>query len=57
MRFFFFVILIVHYFAQYLASRFDNRMRVLGSVMFVVGTMAWLPIVIYVPALAFNQGK
>ncbi|XP_059618767.1 sodium-coupled monocarboxylate transporter 1-like [Phlebotomus argentipes] len=40
---------------EYLEMRFDKRIRLLGSVMFILGTMAWLPIVIYVPALAFNQ--
>uniref|UniRef100_A0A1B0CA85 Sodium/solute symporter n=2 Tax=Lutzomyia longipalpis TaxID=7200 RepID=A0A1B0CA85_LUTLO len=40
---------------EYLEMRFDKRVRMLGSVMFIFGTMAWLPIVIYVPALAFNQ--
>lgn len=28
-----------------------------GAVLFTFGTMLWLPIVIYVPALAFNQGN
>ncbi|GAB0091668.1 sodium-coupled monocarboxylate transporter 1 [Sergentomyia squamirostris] len=40
---------------EYLETRFDRRVRLLGSVMFIMGTMCWLPIVIYVPALAFNQ--
>lgn len=40
---------------QYLQTRFDKRMRLFGSVLFTIATMAWLPIVIYVPALAFNQ--
>ncbi|XP_055539157.1 sodium-coupled monocarboxylate transporter 1 isoform X3 [Wyeomyia smithii] len=40
---------------QYLQTRFDKRMRLFGSVLFTFATMAWLPIVIYVPALAFNQ--
>lgn len=40
---------------EYLEKRFDKRMRVLGSVLFSIGIMTWLPIVIYVPALAFNQ--
>ncbi|XP_036149265.1 sodium-coupled monocarboxylate transporter 1 isoform X3 [Monomorium pharaonis] len=30
-------------------------MRLLGSVLFAIGIITWLPIVIYVPALAFNQ--
>ncbi|KAJ2947733.1 hypothetical protein O0L34_g9509 [Tuta absoluta] len=40
---------------EYLELRFDKRLRVFGSVLFSVYLMAWLPIVIYVPALAFNQ--
>ncbi|GBP13178.1 Sodium-coupled monocarboxylate transporter 1 [Eumeta japonica] len=40
---------------EYLELRFDKRVRVFGSVLFMLSLMAWLPIVIYVPALAFNQ--
>ncbi|XP_037298838.1 sodium-coupled monocarboxylate transporter 1 [Manduca sexta] len=40
---------------EYLELRYDKRVRVFGSVLFCVYLMAWLPIVIYVPALAFNQ--
>ncbi|XP_055857001.1 sodium-coupled monocarboxylate transporter 1 [Episyrphus balteatus] len=40
---------------QYLETRFDQRVRLFGSVLFTVGSLMWLPIVIYVPALAFNQ--
>ncbi|XP_055374973.1 sodium-coupled monocarboxylate transporter 1 isoform X1 [Condylostylus longicornis] len=40
---------------EYFEMRFDKRIRLLGSMLFVIGTMLWLPIVIYVPALAFNQ--
>ncbi|XP_065364979.1 sodium-coupled monocarboxylate transporter 1 [Calliphora vicina] len=40
---------------QYLESRFDRKVRLFGSILFICGTMLWLPIVIYVPALAFNQ--
>ncbi|KAH9631487.1 hypothetical protein HF086_004648 [Spodoptera exigua] len=40
---------------KYLELRYDKRLRVFGSVLFSVYLMAWLPIVIYVPALAFNQ--
>ncbi|XP_062554686.1 sodium-coupled monocarboxylate transporter 2-like isoform X2 [Armigeres subalbatus] len=35
--------------------RFDKRIRLMGSVMFTVATLLHLPIVIFVPALAFNQ--
>ncbi|XP_014234000.1 sodium-coupled monocarboxylate transporter 1-like [Trichogramma pretiosum] len=40
---------------EYLERRFDKRMRTLGSTLFAIGIITWLPIVIYVPALAFNQ--
>ncbi|XP_064076642.1 sodium-coupled monocarboxylate transporter 1-like isoform X2 [Vanessa tameamea] len=40
---------------EYLELRYDKRTRVFGSIIFSVYLMAWLPIVIYVPALAFNQ--
>ncbi|CAF4789683.1 unnamed protein product [Pieris macdunnoughi] len=40
---------------EYLQLRFDKRIRVFGSILFTTYLLAWLPIVIYVPALAFNQ--
>ncbi|CAK9798458.1 Sodium-coupled monocarboxylate transporter 1 [Anthophora plagiata] len=40
---------------EYLEKRFDKKIRILGSVLFSISIMTWLPIVIYVPALAFNQ--
>ncbi|GAB1869714.1 Sodium-coupled monocarboxylate transporter 1 [Camponotus japonicus] len=40
---------------EYLEKRFDKRIRLLGSVLFAISMMTWLPIVIYIPALAFNQ--
>lgn len=40
---------------QYLETRFDQRIRLFGSILFTFGSLMWLPIVIYVPALAFNQ--
>ncbi|KAK3914621.1 Sodium-coupled monocarboxylate transporter 1 [Frankliniella fusca] len=40
---------------QYLQMRFDRRVRMSGSVFFTISMITWLPIVIYVPALAFNQ--
>uniref|UniRef100_A0A675B390 Sodium/solute symporter n=1 Tax=Anopheles darlingi TaxID=43151 RepID=A0A675B390_ANODA len=39
----------------YLQLRFDRRLRLLGSGLFTLATLLHLPIVIYVPALAFNQ--
>ncbi|XP_055547211.1 sodium-coupled monocarboxylate transporter 1-like isoform X2 [Wyeomyia smithii] len=40
---------------EYLQLRFDQRMRIFGSILFTVACLLWMPIVIYVPALAFNQ--
>lgn len=40
---------------EYHERRFDKRVRLFGSVLFCFGILTWLPIVIYVPALAFNQ--
>ncbi|XP_012265527.1 sodium-coupled monocarboxylate transporter 1-like [Athalia rosae] len=40
---------------EYLERRFDKKTRLFGSVLFSIGIITWLPIVIYVPALAFNQ--
>ncbi|EEB11028.1 sodium/solute symporter, putative [Pediculus humanus corporis] len=40
---------------EYLERRFDRKLRYFGSVLFTIGLLCWLPIVIYVPALAFNQ--
>ncbi|CAH1108785.1 unnamed protein product [Psylliodes chrysocephalus] len=40
---------------EYHQLRFDKKVRLFGSVLFTIGMIAWLPLVIYVPALAFNQ--
>uniref|UniRef100_A0A4Y0BPM5 Sodium-coupled monocarboxylate transporter 1 n=1 Tax=Anopheles funestus TaxID=62324 RepID=A0A4Y0BPM5_ANOFN len=40
---------------EYLQRRFDSRMRLFGSILFTLACLLWMPIVIYVPALAFNQ--
>ncbi|XP_070507126.1 sodium-coupled monocarboxylate transporter 1-like [Chironomus tepperi] len=40
---------------EYLERRFDKKLRMFGSLMFMIGVNLFLPIVIYVPALAFNQ--
>lgn len=42
---------------EYLELRFSSRVRTLASVMFVLDEIMFLPIIIYVPALAFNQGR
>ncbi|XP_047346992.1 sodium-coupled monocarboxylate transporter 1-like isoform X1 [Vespa velutina] len=40
---------------EYLERRFDKKIRLLGSFLFSISMIVYLPIVIYVPALAFNQ--
>ncbi|XP_067005054.2 sodium-coupled monocarboxylate transporter 1 isoform X1 [Anabrus simplex] len=40
---------------EYLELRFNKQARLFGSVLFVISSITWIPIVIYVPALAFNQ--
>ncbi|XP_031637399.1 sodium-coupled monocarboxylate transporter 1 [Contarinia nasturtii] len=40
---------------EYLEARFDRRLRMFGAIMFTIMNIGYLPIVIYVPALAFNQ--
>ncbi|EGK97435.1 AGAP013403-PA [Anopheles gambiae str. PEST] len=40
---------------EYLQRRFDSRMRHMGSIIFALACILWMPIVIYVPAMAFNQ--
>ncbi|KAF2898113.1 hypothetical protein ILUMI_08055 [Ignelater luminosus] len=40
---------------EYLKIRFSNRIRMIASVLFIISSFLYIPIVIYVPALAFNQ--
>ncbi|GAB0095301.1 sodium-coupled monocarboxylate transporter 1 [Sergentomyia squamirostris] len=40
---------------SYLEKRFDRKVRVVASFMFALNVMLFVPAVIYVPALAFNQ--
>ncbi|XP_017129021.1 sodium-coupled monocarboxylate transporter 1-like isoform X1 [Drosophila elegans] len=40
---------------EYFERRFDRRVRVFGSCLFVVMNILWQPICIYVPALTLNQ--
>lgn len=42
---------------EYLKIRFDHRIRTLASLLFILCTLLYVPIVIYVPALAFNQSE
>lgn len=41
---------------EYLALRFDTKVRNFASALFAFSSFLYLPIVIYVPALAFSQG-
>ncbi|XP_023035679.1 sodium-coupled monocarboxylate transporter 1 isoform X1 [Drosophila willistoni] len=40
---------------EYFERRFDRRIRIFGSCLFVVMNILWQPICIYVPALTLNQ--
>ncbi|XP_026467601.1 sodium-coupled monocarboxylate transporter 1-like [Ctenocephalides felis] len=40
---------------EYLELRFNKYARTLGSMIYIIGNVAYLPIVMYMPALAFNQ--
>ncbi|EDW34022.1 GL21802 [Drosophila persimilis] len=40
---------------EYFEMRFNKSVRLLGSALFTCSNLIWLPIVIFVPALAFNQ--
>ncbi|XP_018331292.1 sodium-coupled monocarboxylate transporter 1-like isoform X2 [Agrilus planipennis] len=40
---------------EYLERRFDKRIRFFGALLFSINLITWLPLVVYVPALAFNQ--
>lgn len=42
---------------EYLQLRFNNKIRLMGSILYNINTMLYLPIVIYGPALALSQGK
>ncbi|XP_071056778.1 sodium-coupled monocarboxylate transporter 1-like [Onthophagus taurus] len=40
---------------EYLKIRFDNRIRLLASILFTINNILYLPIVIYAPALALSK--
>ncbi|CRK94159.1 CLUMA_CG007678, isoform A [Clunio marinus] len=40
---------------EYLEMRFNRSLRLFGSIMFSIMNVFYLPIVVYVPSLAFNQ--
>ncbi|XP_063224315.1 sodium-coupled monocarboxylate transporter 2-like [Bacillus rossius redtenbacheri] len=40
---------------EYLKLRFNHTVRLLGSILFLIKMMVYIPVVIYVPALAFSQ--
>lgn len=42
---------------EYLRLRYDNRVCVAGSAIFFFTFVAFMPIVIFIPAIAFSQGK
>lgn len=42
---------------EYLEMRFDRSIRMLASSLFAISLFFYLPIVIYIPALALSAGK
>ncbi|XP_058793324.1 sodium-coupled monocarboxylate transporter 1-like [Phymastichus coffea] len=40
---------------EYLELRFNHVVRMIGSIIFLIKMLLYIPLVIYVPALAFNQ--
>lgn len=42
---------------EYLKVRFDGKIRIIASLLYVISTCLHVPIVIYIPALALNQGN
>lgn len=42
---------------QYLEKRYDKRVRIMASSFFIFGCILFVPVVVYVPALAFSQGE
>lgn len=42
---------------EYLEMRFDNKVRNFASFLFTMSRLLFLPIVIYIPALACSSGK
>ncbi|XP_041565103.1 sodium-coupled monocarboxylate transporter 1-like isoform X5 [Drosophila elegans] len=40
---------------EYFQLRYGAGIRNLGSVLFILGTMLWLPVALYVPAITYNQ--
>ncbi|KAL7040119.1 hypothetical protein ACKWTF_000279 [Chironomus riparius] len=40
---------------EYLEMRYSRKVRLFGSILFAVMNILYLPIVIYIPSLAFNQ--
>ncbi|RZC35326.1 SSF domain containing protein, partial [Asbolus verrucosus] len=42
---------------EYLERRFDNRTRLFASFLYALSVFLYLPIVVYIPALAFSAGS
>lgn len=41
----------------YLEKRFDKRVKLIASLIYAIQSIFFIPIVMYVPALALSQGK
>lgn len=42
---------------HYLEKRFDRRVRLFGSISFLILSTLYMPILLYVPSLSLNQGE
>lgn len=42
---------------MYFEKRYSRSVRLIGSAVSLYGIILYLPIIIYIPALAFNQGE
>lgn len=42
---------------DYLELRFDKSIKTFASLLYVVAAILFLPVVVYAPSLAFNQGN
>lgn len=42
---------------EYLEKRFDKNVKMMASMVYAIQNILFIPIVMYVPALALSQGK
>ncbi|XP_046397417.1 sodium-coupled monocarboxylate transporter 2-like isoform X2 [Ischnura elegans] len=42
---------------EYFSMRFDSKVRKLGSLLYIINNLLFIPLIIYVPGLAFSQAS